>query len=119
LLYKFHAFFYQLLSEINGGTVMALSSGFLVHEGLDALVFEHRVTLQKEGVTIVLLPSHSLEESTEIVVTRQLARGFGLVEDKERVKFMDRYSRYQAYGDTHIYSYEAPEAMADHMLQEL
>lgn len=68
---------------------------------------------------VMLLPADSLDESTEIVVKRQLLRGFGLEEDKERIKFAKRYPIYKELGDIKIFSSEAPETIAEKMKKEI
>lgn len=107
--------FYNILGEYKDDFVYSLSSGFLVHEGIDELTAKHQKTLKDEGVSILLLPSESIEESTEIVVERQLRRGFGLKEDRERKKFGQRYLRYKEFGDIKIFSYESPIKIAEKM----
>lgn len=107
--------FYALLEGVNTDTIFVLSSGFLVHEGLDEIVFRHEQTLKEKGVSVLLLPSKSIEESTEIVVARQLKRGFGLVEEDERRKFQARYPRYLKTGDIQIFSHRKPVEIAQLM----
>lgn len=68
--------FYDLLEKNKNNTVFALSSGFLVHENMNTLTTKHKKTLQTQGISILLLPSNDREKSTEIVVKRQLSRGF-------------------------------------------
>ncbi len=111
--------FSKLLKESSEPGLFVLSSGFLVHEGLDDLTEKHRNLLKSEGVSITLLPSESLEESTEIVVQRQLARGFELKEEKERKKFSERYQRYRQEGDVRIFSLASPQEIAEEMKSKL
>ncbi len=75
--------------------------------------------MSETGFSVVLLPSESLEESTEIVVNRQLQRGFVLQEDRERVKFVKRYPLYKSFGDIQIFSCEGPEEIAQEMFLKL
>lgn len=111
--------FFKLSDAINSDTVFVLSSGFLVHEGLPDLGNKHQKKIKDTGISILLLPSKDIQESTEIVVSRQLNRGFGLQEDKERTKFISRYSEYQKYGDIKIYSKETPDEIAQLMKSRL
>lgn len=67
----------------------------------------------------MLLPSESLDESTKIVVKRQLSRGFGLKEDKEKTKFIQRFPIYKKLGDIKIFSYAKPEIIAKQMKKEI
>ncbi|HVZ12534.1 MAG TPA: shikimate kinase [Patescibacteria group bacterium] len=111
--------FYTLLSKSNENTVIVLSSGFLVHKGLKELVFKHVKTLKDNGVSILLLPSRDANETIEIVVKRQLGRGFGLIESNEREKIKERFAKYLKYGDIQIFSKAKPEIIADLMVDEL
>ena len=100
-------------------SLFVMSSGFLVHEGLDELVEKHRQLLKENGISILLLPSESLEVSVELVVKRQMNRGFGLEEERERNKFIKRYELYQKEGDIKIYSAATPQDIAVEMVTRL
>lgn len=107
--------FLTLLEEYHDDVVIPLSSGFLVHNGLDVLVNEHRRLLKSCGITIRLLPSESLDECIEIIVKRQLQRGFGLEEKKEIEKVQRRFPVYKELGDIQIHSCEEPDSIAKDM----
>ena len=111
--YENSKLFLNILKKTKTKTVFALSSGFLVHEGLDELISKHKQTLQENGISILLLPSESIEESCNIVVARQLKRGFGLKEDREKEKFLNRYPAYYKLGDIKIFSHENPKKIAE------
>ena len=111
--------FYTLLEENTQDTIFVLSSGFLVHENLDTLTNKHKKTIKKEWLSILLLPSKSKGESTNIVVQRQLSRGFGLNEERERKKFRKRFDIYKEFGDIKIYSTDTPENIAKEMKKEI
>jgi shikimate kinase len=111
--------FYSLLNSSNENTVFVLSSGFLVHKNLDDLIFKHANTLKNNGISILLLPSKDINETIEIIVNRQLDRGFGLKEFRERKKIKERYVRYLDFGDIKIFSQEEPERIADKMFKNL
>jgi len=111
--------FYKVLSENYKNFVFALSSGFLVHEGLDKLTSKHRQTLKESGFSILLLPSESLDESLRIVIKRQLSRGFGLAEDKEKIKFTQRFHSYKGLGDITVFSHDNPEIIAEQIKKEI
>ncbi|MEK7460356.1 MAG: shikimate kinase [Patescibacteria group bacterium] len=111
--------FYSILTALLEQSVIVLSSGFLAHEEMDNLTTKHRDTLKEQGVSICLLPSVSIKESTDIIVRRQLARGFGLEEKRERKKFMERYRIYNNIGDIQIYSIMSPENIAIEMAAQL
>jgi len=105
--------FYYLLKKQEGiPTIFALSSGFLVHKNEKVLTDTHKKTLKACGLCILLLPDRSKEVSVEIVIKRQMLRGFNLEENNERNKFLDRFEKYQKYGDLHIYSHKDPKDIA-------
>lgn len=105
--------FYKILSQHLQNLVFSLSSGFLVHENMNELTSKHKQTLKESGISILLLPSDSLDKSMEIVVKRQLLRGFGLTKDREEVKFVQRFPIYKDLGDIKIFSYDKPEIIAE------
>ncbi len=104
--------FFALVKQQTDNFVFVLSSGFLVHEDLPELALKHAEALKQLGTSILLLPSESLEESVGIVIKRQLSRGFGLKEEKERIKFSQRYNLYKQMGDVKIFSHAEPEYVA-------
>lgn len=110
----------ELLLEYTSKVVMPLPSGFLVHEDSPELVIKHIKLLQKSGISIMLLPSVSLEETVEIIVRRQLSRGFtDINEEKERTAITRRHPLYMTHGDIQVYSHEDPNQIVDVMLNEL
>ena len=111
--------FYEILSQHLENFVFSLSSGFLVHENLDNLTLKHKQVLREQGISILLLPSESINESAGIVVKRQLARGFGLKEDREKTKFIQRFPIYKELGDIRIFSQNKPEIIAEQMKKEI
>jgi len=111
--------FYSLLTDSNENTVFVLSSGFLVHKGLEELVSKHAKTLKTNGISILLLPSKDINEAKEIVTKRQIKRGFGLKESHERKKIEERYAKYLKFGDVKIFSQDKPEVIAELMINEL
>jgi shikimate kinase len=111
--------FYEILSQHLENFVFAVSSGFLVYENMGKLISRHKQTLKESGISVLLLPSESLYESTQVVVKRQLSRGFDLKEDKEKTKFIQRFSIYKKLGDIKIFSNEKPEIIAGQMKKEI
>jgi shikimate kinase len=111
--------FQEILADLESDFVFALSSGFLVHENLDKLVAKHKKLLANNGISVLLLPAKSLEESIELVVSRQLKRGFGLKESREREKFIKRYPEYFKLGDIKIFSHAEPIYIANLMKEKL
>ena len=104
--------FYDIVQQGLSNVVFALSSGFLVYEHLEHLTTKHKQSLKELGTSVLLLPSQCIDTSTNIVVKRQLKRGFGLREDKERETFMQRFLLYQLCGDIHIFSHDKPKNIA-------
>lgn len=112
--------FHTLLAEYRSRYVFPLSSGFQVHEDSPELVRKHRRLLKRSGVSILLLPSRSLEAAMEIIVPRQMARGIpGFMESRERAKLASRFPRYKRVGDIRIFSSADPSSVADLMVAEL
>lgn len=111
--------FYDILNESAKNFVFALSSGFLIHRDLDKLVLKHKQTLKKCGISVLLLPSNSLKENVKIIVKRQLSRGFGLREDREKTKFIQRYPAYKDLGDIKIFSKKEPGIIAKQIKKKL
>jgi shikimate kinase len=117
--YENSKLFYEIISQHLENFVFSLSSGFLVHENMDNLTMKHKRTLKDLGISILLLPSRSLATSTRIVVSRQLLRGFGLKEDREKTKIIQRYPKYKKMGDIKIFSHAKPEAIASQMKEKV
>lgn len=107
--------FYELMKEPNNDTVFALSSGFLAD---DSDLTEHMNSIHNSGLSILLLPSRSLEETEKIIVTRQLSRGLNCKEDKERQKIRERFYRYLQFGVIKIFSTDPPKSVAEMMKQK-
>jgi shikimate kinase len=103
---------HDVLRQNDQPRVAALSSGFLmIHRGPE-YGRRNRLLVQQTGYSILILPSADIDEATDIVVARQLARGFGLTADRERAKFRCRFSAYLELGDMQIFSTAAPEEIA-------
>ncbi|MBU1167450.1 shikimate kinase [Patescibacteria group bacterium] len=111
--YENSKLFYEIVNQHLEDFVFSLSSGFLTHENLEDLTLGHKQSLRELGISILLLPSKSLDECTRIVVQRQLSRGFGLKEDREKTKFIQRFPIYKKLGDIKIFSHEKPEIIAE------
>lgn len=109
------ALFYALLEEQSSDSVFALSSGFLVHEDADPELSKHKDSIRDLGVSILLLPSRSAEESEETIVSRQMSRGIPCRLESERKKIRDRFPRYREHGDIQIFSCQQPVQVAEEM----
>lgn len=117
--YKNSELFYSLTDSESDDFVFALSSGFLVHKNLEKLTIKHKNTLKESGISILLLPSDSLDESVNIIIKRQLSRGFWLNKKKEKTKFIWRFPLYGKLGDIKIFSHDKPEIIAKQMKREM
>lgn len=111
--------FYKILSQHLENFVFSLSSGFLIYENMNELTLKHKQTLGDQGISVLLLPSEALNESMEIVVKRQLLRGFGLKENREKTKFIQRFPIYKELGNIKIFSHDKPEIIAKQMKKEI
>jgi len=110
--------FFTLIEEQKHDSVFSISSGFLMYDQLDHSFSNNAKALNELGVTILLLPSPSLDQSVDVVVSRVLSRRPWLDPDKETRKILDRYPRYLRYGDIKIFSIESPGVIADRMKKE-
>jgi len=110
--------FFTIIEEQQRDSVFSISSGFLMYDQLDRSFSNNAKALSELGVTILLLPSASLEQSVEVVVSRVLSRRPWLDPDKETRKILDRYPRYMQYGDIKVFSIEPPGVIADIMKKE-
>ncbi len=111
--------FYEILEKIHPDCVFVLSSGFFAYDSGEGLAGEHIKTVREQGVSILLLPSESLEKSADIVVKRQLERGLGYTEETEINKFNRRYPKYKELGDIKIFSADSPAEIAQKMMSEI
>jgi shikimate kinase len=103
--------FYDILEELGEDFVFVLSSGFLAYENSD-LISKHKKTIEETGLSVMILPSESFEECRDIIVERQLSRGFGLKREKEIKTISERFDLYKNYGDIKIFSCENPDIIA-------
>jgi len=111
--------FYNIIGKQVENCIFSLSSGFLVHENMNYLTEKHKRSIKDLGISLLILPSESLDESTDIIVQRQLSRGFSLNEEKEKRKIMHRYPLYKKMGDIKIISADSPESIAEQMKKEI
>jgi shikimate kinase len=110
--------FKQIVAARATRTVYALSSGFILYEEVDPGLASNGPLLRQLGISILLLPSPSPIDSTEIVVRRLLGRRPWLDAEKEARKFVHRYERYRDRGDIRIYSKGEPETVAQEMVTQ-
>lgn len=99
--------------------VMALSSGSLVTTGLAEVITQTRAIVHEAGISVALLPGGTLDEAGEIVIARQLTRGFGLRREPERQKFLDRAETYRALASICVDSSRSPGVVAREIFDRL
>lgn len=104
--------FFKILHCLKQHSVFVLSSGFLVHEGMNDLISEHKKVLKDNGISILLLPTKDVLLGAEVIVRRQLKRGYGLNKKREMKKYIKRFGEYSGLGDIQIFSYSSPEIIA-------
>lgn len=90
-----------LVAGIGTPTIFVTASGFLVAPP-ESEDFRRASTLVGKGYAIRLLPSDDIDIATELVVDRQLQRGFGFNRADETEKFRTRFALYRPLGDLQI-----------------
>ena len=109
--------FLSLVNKYKSNYVFALSSGFLTYT--NDLTQKHLKIIKENWTSILLLPSKSLKESTEIIVKRQLSRWFILEYEREKEKFKIRFWIYKKYWDIKIFSHKPPNKISDKIIISL
>lgn len=108
----------RLVATLRRPSVFVTSSGFLAAAAHSADHHAARALLHT-GYSINLLPSLDLESATEIVVARQLLRGFGFERDTETSKFQARFAIYLDQGDMRLVSSTMNQAAARAVMDAL
>ncbi len=111
--------FHEMIAACDTDAVIALSSGFLIVETAADVVQANREAVRSLGPTALLVPSHDHDAAAEIVARRQVGRGFGLVEDSERQKFLERIAVYEPFADIVETSQDAPGEIAERVAKKL
>ncbi len=75
--------------------------------------------LVAQGYSISILPAADLEAASDIIVERQLRRGFSKDEDNERRTIRQRFYLYKAAGDMLVVSAAAPRQIAGAVAERL
>jgi len=113
--------FEQLINENhNINYILVASSGLLTYQ-FNNLKNINKQLIEKNGISILLLPSRNIKEATNIVVKRQLNRPYGKINDplKAKLEFIRRFKIYKKLGDMKIFSHDSPEKIADIILTKL
>ncbi|MBL3610581.1 shikimate kinase [Rhodovulum sulfidophilum] len=111
--------FHEMISACDTDAVIALSSGFLIVETAADVVQANREAVLSLGPTVLLVPSYNHDTAADIVARRQAGRGFNLIEDKERKKFLERIPVYEPFADIVETSQDAPAEIAERVAQKL
>lgn len=101
----------RLVARTEGPLVFVTASGFLA-AGLGSSDYAQARALVRTGYGLTLLPSLDIDFATELVVERQLKRGFGLERESETAKFRERFARYRQEGDMLVVSTAPAEDVA-------
>jgi shikimate kinase len=109
--------FSSLLKKHSSKYIFVLSSWFMTYT--DELTKKHLEKIQKNWISILLLPSKSIKKSIDIVVKRQLLRWFDLDYEKEKNKIEARYMIYKKYWDIKIFSHNTPENIVNEMIENI
>ena len=110
---------HKLTAEITGEEIFVFSSGFLATDVRSDTVGRNRALVRATGYSILLLPSGDVDRASEIVVQRQLGRGFGLEAGREERKFRARFPQYMQHGDMQVFSESAPSVIARAIAERL
>lgn len=108
----------QLVEAQAEPIIFITSSGFLAAPN-ETADHQQALRLVSRGCSICLLPSLDRDRATEIVVSRQLLRGFGFERASETEKFRQRFSLYRPLGDLLVLSTAPPQAIAERVALHL
>ncbi len=111
--------FFEILKDTDDRIVFAMSSGFLISRSANPQTKRHLNAISEKGISILLLPDRDVKKSAEIVVKRQMSRGFNLNEERELEKYIKRHPIYAKYGDIKVYSHKSPKQIAEIMRTEI
>ncbi len=109
--------FTRLLSEQSTPSVLALSSGFLSTNILPKIINSNRALAKQTGTSVLILPNPDTDDAAQIILARQMTRGFGLNPEAEAAKYLSRVHEYQELADHQIISNKSPEAIAQEIYQ--
>ncbi|MDV3251737.1 shikimate kinase [Devosia sp. BK] len=108
----------RCFADLKSPAIFVSSSGFLAAPP-DSSDFTRAAALVEKGYGVTLLPSLDIDRATDIVVARQLTRGFGFVQSSEERKFRQRFPIYQTIGDALVVSTADAPAIADDLITTL
>ncbi|ACS43313.1 shikimate kinase [Methylorubrum extorquens] len=97
----------ELVDLLQGPSIIVLSSGFL-SPGNRPDILSANKAITASGYSVCLLPSLDIEETTRIIVARQMSRGQSLNTARETEKVRSRFAIYKSAGDMLVVSAAAP-----------
>lgn len=100
-----------LADEAPGPVLMVTSSGFLSLDNPPETLAQN-TRLVAEGYSICLLPDADPGIASDIIVARQLERGFSRDAVRERRTIGERFATYNAAGDMIVFSAAPPAQIA-------
>jgi len=103
--------FAAIIDDVREPIVMSLSSGFLASDGGE-VAMNNRTAVKMLGFSILLLPVYDIHRSADIIIRRQVSRGFDLKDRSERDKFMKRLHEYRPLADLILYGAEPSHILA-------
>lgn len=101
----------DLSQNVQQPTLLVTSSGFLAPDTPGGALALSR-SVAGRGYSVSLLPSLDMDAATEIIVDRQMSRGYALDAAREAAKFRERFEAYKSAGDMLVVSCAAPERIA-------
>ena len=108
----------KLVSFHKEPIIFVTASGFLAAQaGTRDNAEAHNLIATGYGIT--LLPSLDLEAATQLVVARQMTRGFDVPQELEDRKFRERFPIYLREGDALVVSVASPPQIADTLIEAL
>lgn len=110
--------FFEHINQSAEPLVVALSSGFLIAE-VEVETVEKNKFAVKNGHSVLLLPHADPDKCADIVVFRQVQRGFNLREEIERPKFLERLPVYRSLADQVTVIEGTPEESARAIFDQL
>lgn len=108
----------SLVASLTQPTIFVTASGFLAaaHDSAD---YRQASALVDTGYGVTLLPSSDLATATEIVVDRQMSRGYTSDRAGEISKFERRFGIYRDKGDMLVLSTAPPDETARAVIERL
>lgn len=102
----------ELVAAVAAPVLFVTSSGFLADDNPAGVLQANRMLIAR-GYSLSLRPSADIAITTEVIVERQLGRGFGLERERETRKIRQRFGTYSALGDMLVTSVATAQVIAD------